>query len=32
MCGVMSEDLCVCGDAGVAPYFNYALNVYLAAQ
>jgi hypothetical protein len=32
VCGVTPEDLCVCGNAGGTPYFNYALNIYLAAE
>jgi hypothetical protein len=32
VCGVTPEDLCVHGVAGVAPHFNYALNIYLAVQ
>jgi len=26
------EDLCVCGYAGGASYFNYPLNIYVAAE
>jgi len=32
VCGVSPEDLCVCGNAGGAPYCNYALNIYLAVE